>query len=41
MKLNGDYNINDKVFKYELNAVSLRRINTSHKFLDSDLSQYP
>ena len=37
----GDYNINDKVFKYELNGVSLRRINTSHKFLDSDLSQYP
>ena len=32
----GDYNINDKVFKYELNGVSLRRINTSHKFIDSD-----
>ena len=37
----GDYNINDKVFKYELNGMSLRRINTSHKFLDSNLSQYP
>ena len=37
----GDYSINDKVFKYELNGVSLRRINASHKFLDSDLSNYP
>ena len=37
----GDYNINDKVFKYELNGVSLRRINSSHKFIDSDLSIYP
>ncbi len=37
----GDYNINDKIFKYELNGVSLRRINTSHKFSDSDLSKYP
>ena len=37
----GDYNINDKVFKYELNGMSLRRVNTSHKFLDSNLSQYP
>ena len=37
----GDYNINDKVFKYELNGVSLRRVNTSHKFIDSDLANYP
>ena len=37
----GDYNINDKVFKYELNGMSLRRVNNSHKFLDSNLSQYP
>ncbi len=37
----GDYNVNDKIFKYELNGVSLRRINTSHKFSDSDLSKYP
>ena len=37
----GDYNINDKIFKYELNGVSLRRINTSHKFEESNLSQYP
>ena len=33
--------INDKVYKYELNGVSLRRINTSHKFIDSDLANYP
>ena len=37
----GDYNINDKIFKYELNGVSLRRINASHKFEESNLSQYP
>ena len=37
----GDYNINDKIFKYELNGISLRRINTTHKFSDTDLSTYP
>ena len=37
----GDYNINDKIFKYELNGISLRRINTSHKFSDTDLATYP
>ena len=37
----GDYNINDKIFKYELNGISLRRINTSHKFSDTDLLTYP
>ena len=37
----GDYNINDKVFKYELNGVSLRRINTTHKFSETDTSKYP
>ena len=37
----GDYNVNDKVFKYELDGVSLRRINTTHKFSDTDLSKYP
>ena len=37
----GDYNINDKIFKYELNGVSLRRINASHKFAESNLSLYP
>ena len=37
----GDYSINDKVFKYELNGLSLRRINTSHKFSDTNNSLYP
>ena len=37
----GDYNVNDKVFKYELDGVSLRRINATHKFSDTDLSKYP
>ncbi|MBV23250.1 MAG: hypothetical protein CMA53_04040, partial [Euryarchaeota archaeon] len=37
----GDYNINDKIFKYEMNSVSLRRINTSHKFTDTDSAKYP
>ena len=37
----GDYNINDKIFKYEMNGMSLRRINTSHKFSDTDSSIYP
>ena len=37
----GDYSINDKIFKYELNSVSLRRINATHKFLDTDLANYP
>tara|TARA_Y200000002_G_scaffold137691_1_gene113514 strand:- start:215 stop:3415 length:3201 start_codon:yes stop_codon:yes gene_type:complete len=37
----GDYSINDKIFKYEMNGVSLRRINTSHKFSETDSSTYP
>ena len=37
----GDYSINDKIFKYEMNGVSLRRINTSHKFSDTDSATYP
>tara|TARA_B100000575_G_scaffold55355_1_gene41586 strand:- start:1290 stop:8810 length:7521 start_codon:yes stop_codon:yes gene_type:complete len=37
----GDYNINDKIFKYEMNSISLRRINTSHKMSDTDSSVYP
>ena len=37
----GDYNVNDILHKYELNGVSLRRINTTHKFSDSDLATYP
>ncbi len=36
----GDYAINDKIFKYEMNGVSLRRINTSHKFSDTDSAKY-
>ena len=37
----GDYNINDKIYKYELNGVSLRRINTSHSFIPTDNTKYP
>ena len=37
----GDYAVNDKIFKYELNGVSLRRINASHNFLPTDTSKYP
>jgi hypothetical protein len=29
------------VFKYELNGVSLRRINKTHNFSDADLVTYP
>ena len=37
----GDYNVNDILHKYELNGVSLRRINTTHKFSETDLAKYP
>tara|TARA_B100000575_G_scaffold144179_1_gene115156 strand:- start:1293 stop:8828 length:7536 start_codon:yes stop_codon:yes gene_type:complete len=37
----GDYEVNDKIFKYELNGVSLRRVNTSHSFLPTDDTKYP
>ena len=37
----GDYAINDKIFKYELNGVSLRRINSSHSFIPTNNSKYP
>ena len=37
----GDYSVNDQVKKYELNGVSLRRINTTHKFSDTDMDTYP
>ena len=37
----GDYEVNDKIFKYELNGVSLRRINTSHSFLPTNDTKYP
>ena len=36
-----DYNVNDKIYKYELNGVSLRRINTSHSFIPTDNAKYP
>lgn len=37
----GDYSENQVVFKYELNGVSLRRINCEHSFESTDLSKYP
>lgn len=37
----GDYSENEVVFKYELNGVSLRRINCEHSFESTDLSKYP
>ncbi len=37
----GDYEVNDKIFKYELNGVSLRRINASHSFLPTNDTKYP
>ena len=37
----GDYAVNDKIFKYELNGVSLRRINASHSFLPTNDTKYP
>lgn len=36
-----DHNINDFVFKYEFNGVSLLRINKDHNILDTDLDKYP
>ena len=36
----GDYEVNDKIFKYELNGVSLRRINASHSFLPTNDTKY-
>ena len=37
----GDYSVNDKIYKYELNGVSLRRINASHSFIPTDDVKYP
>jgi len=37
----GDYSENQVVFKYELNGISLRRINCEHSFESTDLSKYP
>ena len=35
------YNIDSSIFKYELNGVSLRRINKTHNLSDTDFSTYP
>jgi len=37
----GSYSLETSVFKYELNGVSLRRINKTHSFADTDLVTYP
>jgi len=36
-----DHPINSNVFKYELNGVSLRRINKTHNLEETDLNTYP
>ncbi len=37
----GYHPINSAVFKYEFNGISLRRINKTHSFSDTDLTKYP
>lgn len=37
----GTHDINDLVFKYEYNGVSLRRINKSHSFTNTSFESYP
>ena len=39
--VSGSYALEFPVFKYELNGVSLRRINKTHNFSDTDLVTYP
>jgi hypothetical protein len=39
--LGNDHPINSNVFKYELNGVSLRRINKTHNLAETDLNTYP
>ena len=39
--VSGSYPLELPIFKYELNGVSLRRINKTHNFSDSDLVTYP
>ena len=39
--ISGSYSVEFPVFKYELNGVSLRRINKTHSFSDTNLSTYP
>lgn len=37
----GSYSQSQQVFKYELNGISLRRINRTHNLSETDHSQYP
>jgi len=39
--VSGSYGLEFPVFKYELNGVSLRRINKIHNFSDTNLTKYP
>jgi len=39
--LASSYSSGDAIYKYELNGVSLRRINTTHQFSRTDLDTYP
>jgi len=39
--ISGSYSIEFPIFKYELNGVSLRRINKTHNLSDTDLITYP
>jgi hypothetical protein len=38
--ISGSYSVGDSVFKYELNGVSLRRINKTHNLSETDYSRY-
>lgn len=37
----GTYSVGDSVYKYEVNGVSLRRINKTHNLSETDQSKYP
>jgi hypothetical protein len=39
--VSGSYDVEFPIFKYELNGVSLRRINKTHSLSDTDSSTYP
>lgn len=39
--ISGSYDVDSPVFKYELNGVSLRRINKTHNLSDTNLVTYP
>jgi hypothetical protein len=39
--ISGSYDLEFQIFKYELNGVSLRRINTTHGLSDTNLIKYP